>query len=51
MMRDLGAVDLAVVILSPHSQDLAGLQATNQVCLAVLLHQWRVQLVAHCAQI
>ena len=46
-MRDLGAVDLSVVVLAAHAQDLAGLQAADQVRLAVLLHQGRVLLVAH----
>ena len=35
----LGAVDLPIVILPAHAEDLAGLQAAHKVRLAVLLHE------------
>lgn len=43
----LGAVDLPVVVLPTHAEDLAGLQAAHEVRLAVLLHERRGLLGCH----
>lgn len=43
----LGAVDLPIVVLPTHAEDLAGLQAAHEVRLAVLLHERRGLLGCH----
>lgn len=43
----LRPVDLTIIIFASNTQDLAGLQSTDEVRLTVLLHEGRVMFVVH----